>query len=242
MQVKMLGKQFEVAPEPADFWGWVREGRYDSEWNILKDFLRPEHTFIDLGAWVGSHSLFASTIARRVYAVEPDPVAFKILEQNVKGLPIHICQAAITGFKGTITLGSGLLGASTTRANRNEGGNIGPWEEGQTFDVPCDTLRNFIGDLPSGMVDIADCKRKLFIKIDVEGSEEGIMEDFEFFKEHKPTVYLESHPFWWRNPEKTWQDIRRVAALYKRVLNPQRVPIEWQWLNAKQIILTDEEQ
>lgn len=234
--ITIKGQQFDVAAEPADFWGWVAEGRYDSEWNILERFLRPEDTFIDLGAWVGSHSLFASTIARRVYAVEPDPVAFKILEKNVQGLPIHICKAAIAGYRGAITLGSGFLGASTTRANKHEGAGIGPWVEAQTFEVDCTTLRDFIGYIPSGLVDV---NRTFFIKMDVEGSEEDILQDFEFFEEHKPTVYLETHPFWWKHEQQTWEKIFKIASLYKNTygLNMERVDLRS--TTPRQVILTD---
>ena len=62
MNVSINGKPFTVADEPADFWGWVTEGRYNAEWAILDRFVKPEHTFVDLGAWVGSHSLYASRI------------------------------------------------------------------------------------------------------------------------------------------------------------------------------------
>src|SRR6185503_18421711 len=82
MEVTIYGRPFTVADEPADFWGWVTRGNYNREWQALEDHLRPDHTFVDLGAWVGSHSLFASTIAKRVLAVEPDPVAFDILTKN----------------------------------------------------------------------------------------------------------------------------------------------------------------
>src|SRR6185369_1391894 len=167
-QVQLSGYTFTVADEPADFWGWVEEGRYNAEWAILQQFVRPEHTFIDLGAWVGSHSLAASTIAKQVLSVEPDPVAFPILEQNVRGRNITARQIAVQGKPGMITLGSGFLGASTTRANPGAGSGIGPWEPGQQFDIQAITLRELTADIPDPM----------FLKLDVEGSEESILTDF----------------------------------------------------------------
>src|SRR5438552_12585490 len=210
-QVSIYGKRFQVEEEPSDFWGWVGDGRYNSEWAILDKFVRPEHTFIDLGAWVGSHSLYASTISKWVISVEPDPIAFDILKGNIvangyTGTPVRV---AITGHQGKITLGSGLLGASTTRANSHEGAGIGPWVEGQTFEAPCTTLRDFVQAISDPM----------FIKMDVEGSEEQILQDTEFFAEHKPTMYLELHPFWWKNEQAGWDSVRRVAGLYKNVLD-----------------------
>lgn len=235
MEVSIYGRRFTVAPEPADFWGWVEKGNYDGEWAILEKFLRPEHHFLDLGAWVGSHSLFASTIAKRVTAVEPDPVAVAILEANTKGLPISVGIGAIGGHNGTVTLGSGFLGASTTRANPEAGGGIGPWAEGHTFETPCCTLRKFVEEIivprPVG---------PLFIKMDIEGGEELVLQDVALFAEHKPTIYLETHSFWWTDPRKGWATVRSVAALYKRVLNLQMIPADLD-SEPRGLILTDEE-
>jgi FkbM family methyltransferase len=232
-EIEIYGKTFTVADEPADFWSWVKQGNYNHEWVILEKLLRPEHNFIDLGAWVGSHSLYASTITKHVIAVEPDPVAFDILRANIvangyKGTPVRV---AITGYEGTITLGSGLLGASTTRVNRNAGGGIGAWERGEQFDIKCTTLRDFVKPLADPM----------FIKMDVEGSEEEILQDIEFFAEHKPDLYLETHPFWWKDEAAVWENIRKIAALYKHVFDLRLESIDLRSTYPRQIVFTDRE-
>lgn len=203
MKATINNKPFEVEPEPSDYWGWIAEGRYNHEWRVYDDLLSKQHTFIDLGAWVGAHSLYASTIAGKVIAVEPDPVAFAIAEKNLAGFDVH--RLAISGKVGDIKLGSGWLGASTTRANPNAGSGIGPWDEAHTCIVPCTTLREFCKDMPD----------PLFIKIDVEGSEEEILQDVEFFAKRKPTLLIELHPFWWRDVAHTWNDFKAAKALYK---------------------------
>lgn len=214
MKVTINKKPFDVADEPKDYWGWVSNGNYDREWLVYDMMLKPEHTFIDVGAWIGSHSLYASTVAKGVYALEPDPVAFAILEQNVKGKPIHICQGAIAGHIGEITIGSSWLGASTTRMNLNEGGGIGAATPEHTVSVPCTTLRQFVGDMPSGF-EIKDVNSPLFIKIDVEGAEEEILKDVAFFAEHKPSLLIELHPWWWTNPAETQANLQKVRDLYR---------------------------
>lgn len=40
-------------------------------------------TFVDIGAWCGIFSLYAASVAREVYAYEPDPVAFDLLTRNI---------------------------------------------------------------------------------------------------------------------------------------------------------------
>lgn len=200
---------FNVEPEPADYWRWIRDGCYDHEWQAYDWALKPDHTFIDLGAWVGAHSLYASKKAVRVVAVEPDPVAVEIAKKNLAGMEVR--QLAISGHCGELKLGSGLLGASTTRTNPNAGGRIGPWDEKETCVVPCETIWKFCEPIEG----------KLFIKCDVEGSEEEIVKDLHFFSERRPTVLMELHPFWWKYEQMTWADFEAVKALYR---NPREIP------------------
>lgn len=206
MQTLIKGKSFEVAAEPSDYWKWIAEGRYNHEWAVYDAHLKPEHTFIDLGAWVGGHSLYASTIAKKVAAVEPDLVAYEILLQNVGTLKNVKTFCNAISNEPLVQMGSGFLGASTTRTNPSAGSGIGPWVEGHTFWCAATTLRRFAEHY---------CENPLFIKIDVEGSEEEILKDAAFFAERKPTLLLELHPFWWRDAEQTWKDFEAVKALYK---------------------------
>jgi len=210
-QVKYGGHEFTVEPEPADFWGWVEEGRYDSEWRALQAHLRPEHTFLDLGAWVGSHSLLAGKICKRVIAVEPDPMANLILLGNLQQNDSNwsLIQTAISDKSGVLELSSGCLGASTTRANPAAGEGIG---ESQIFiQSECMTLAQLIEDMQA--------EAPFFIKMDVEGSEEQILSDLTFFEQHKPTLYIELHPFWWHDEAATWQKIAKLSCLYNHTLD-----------------------
>lgn len=204
MKVRVKDECFDVAGEPADFWGWVNEGRYDKEWELLNRHLLPEHTFLDLGAWVGSHSLYASRTAHRIIALEPDPVAYKILHENVKDIKnISSYPLAVMDCGGEVRMGSGFLGASTTRINREAGGGIGAWDEDHIVTVPCTTLRQLVEDHK-----IMD---PMFIKMDVEGAEELILKDVDFFRERTPVLFLEQHPFWWENKPETFELISRIA-------------------------------
>lgn len=205
--VKIANKSFEALPEPADYWKWVAEGRFDHEWRAYGQYLKPQHVFVDLGAWIGSHSMYASTITKRILSVEPDPVAFKILEANLGFLdprPFTYELAITAEDGGFVTLGSELLGASTTRRNLAAGGGIGAAVEGQTVNVWAKSLRSLVSDYEA----------PLFVKIDVEGSEEEIFKDLAFFAERKPTMLVELHPFWWKDEQQTWKDFEAIKAFY----------------------------
>ncbi len=206
MIANIHGREFEVQDEPADYWGWIKEGRYDHEWKMYDTYLKPEHSFIDVGAWVGAHSLYAGKVAKSVLAVEPDPVACEILCKNLPD-ESDVYRLAISDHAGKVKLGSGLLGASTTRENPNEGRGIGPWADDQTFEVECSPLRSVACMYPE----------PLFIKIDCEGSEEKILTDREFFKDRRPIVYIELHPFWWKDEAQTRRDFDQVCQLYSKV-------------------------
>lgn len=204
--MKIHGHEFAVAEAPQDYWGWVAEGRYDFEWKVYDRWLKPEHTFLDLGAWVGAHSLYASQTAKAVIAVEPDPVALEILIQNLSGLEhrptMRIIHDAVSDEAGEMTLGSGCLGASTTRKAYTKSLSS---EDLVTFPSKKVTLRDVCPEGP------------LFIKMDIEGMEEEVLRDLEFFRERKPILYVELHPFWWEDVDKTRKDFEAVAALYSHV-------------------------
>src|SRR6266403_969864 len=173
--LRIHGREVQVMEAPQHYWGWVAEGRYDHEWVVYDNWLKPEHAFIDLGAWVGAHSLYAMAVAKAIVAVEPDPVAMAILIENllVENLlgKASIMQSAVSDEAGEITLGSGCLGASTTRKHLAAGGGIGGATE--TFISKKIALRKLAEEWPD----------PLFIKMDIEGMEEEVLRDVEFFLE-----------------------------------------------------------
>lgn len=46
-------------------------------------FLNENHNYLDIGAWVGPTVLYGAHLAKHVYAVEPDPVAFGEWNENL---------------------------------------------------------------------------------------------------------------------------------------------------------------
>lgn len=144
-------------------------------------------------------------------AVEPDPVAFEILKRNMELNSfgdVELYPQAIADTNGEIVVGSGYLGASTTRINRAAWNGIGPWVEQYTVKVPCSTLGNFIARRHA----VGD---PLFIKMDVEGAEEQIISSsFEWIAAHKPVLFVELHPGWWKEPEAFQQKLYELGKVY----------------------------
>lgn len=205
MNVAIHGQEFTVDdhPDNKEFWGWVNGSRWETHSFVLLDkYLSPEHTFVDVGAWIGPLSMYAGRVAKRTVAIEPDPVAFARLTENCLP-PIELHRLAIMNSRGRVKLGSGYLGASTTRMNPHAGGGIGAWEPGQEFEIECMPLREFIAEQNI---------ENPFIKIDVEGAEEEILKDETLFQELNAPLFISLHPFWWRAPETTWKQVESLSS------------------------------
>lgn len=157
MLVERQGHRFEV--DPTDYsgeWGfWQRfaDGTWEPEiLDRMPALLADGGTFLDIGAWIGPHSLWASAVgAERVVAYEPDPMAFTLLQRNVPFGELH--HAAIGPVTGTTTIGT--AGDSTSRTG--EGGAT----------VACLTVEDATYDL--GPVAL--------VKIDIEGAESEVMDE-----------------------------------------------------------------
>jgi FkbM family methyltransferase len=236
-KVEINGREFQVddAPDYKDFWGWVRNGRWEQyTFSLLDRYLTPQTTYLDLGAWIGPVVLYAAPLAGRAIAVEPDPVAFQALQRNIalNACVVETLQEAVCGHNGVIELGSAWLGASTTRSNPHGGGGIGAWVEGQSFTTTCSKL--------STLVERLHIEGPLFIKMDVEGAEEQILSDLEFFERHKPLLYVSLHPFWWNDEPGTWKKLEQLASIYKHVLFAVNCEPLADLRSRKELIFTDE--
>ena len=66
------------------FWAQLQLNLWESNtFKIFDTFLDSNHSYIDLGAWIGPTVLYGCQKAKFCYAIEPDPVAFKQLKNNV---------------------------------------------------------------------------------------------------------------------------------------------------------------
>jgi FkbM family methyltransferase len=114
---------------------------------------------IDIGANIGSFSIYAAHFGATVYAIEPEPHNLDALKQNIKinnmEDKIYPCPYAITDFKGTVTI-SDEGGGSTIK----DDGIFGA-------EVEAMPLNNFFELYHINQVDV--------LKIDVEGAEVEII-------------------------------------------------------------------
>jgi FkbM family methyltransferase len=123
----------------------------------------------DCGANIGFATIFFKWLfpKARIYAFEPDPTTYALLEKNVKNnklQDVYTYNVALSGTEGPIDFfvnhtnpGSLVMSTRSTRMSKN------------TITIPAITLSSFIADLQLPKIN--------FVKMDVEGAEEDIVKE-----------------------------------------------------------------
>lgn len=188
MKIQKDNVTFEVTGEPAWFWDKMSKGEWEPEtFQILNKFLTPDSIVFDIGAWVGPISLYASRIAKEVFAFEPDPVASRTLETNIELNHIEnikVYPVAVSNKDGHIDIGA-----------RTEFG------DSMTSEL---WSKNMIR-VPSFLFSrIGQEHSPTFIKMDIEGGEYYALPPAkEYLLNYRPTLYLSLHTTWFEGDRKT---------------------------------------
>lgn len=209
------------------FWEQVETGKWEPEtFKVLGNYCKPGKDFIDIGAWNGVCSLFASEFKAQCHAIEPDPEAFKYLTKNIKlnHADIKTHQLCIGAFDGVVNL--------NTQYDKGFGNSMSSvLERGLVVDsveVKSMTLESFIH---SNGIDIDNVS---LIKIDIEGGEIGLLKQAKgYLKLHEPTIYLSLHPMWFPNLDEDTQLIGDIIFDIYRVFDVTGREYErWEFLSA----------
>lgn len=164
-------------------WSVFYYGSYTPhELQLIRDLAVFEHsTFVDIGANVGHHSLFASSLFDRVIAVEPFEHVYKKLKQKIAANNLQNVKLL------TIGLGrkSELL---LFYPPQSENTGTGSFLEERQSSVPIQ-LQVKNGDEVFAEEGITG---KTVIKIDTEGFEPLVLEGLKnYIIEHKPIIFFE---------------------------------------------------
>ena len=167
------------------FWNEVTNKRWEPHtFTIIDKYLSRQTAFFDLGAWIGPITLYAAHWAKRVFAFEPDPVAFSELSSNIELNPhlnnIVICNYFVGSQPGKIKMGNtsipGNSRSSIFYSNQKENWTV--------------TSVNLVHYIKSNNI-----KPPYFLKIDIEGAEFEVMESLKtVFKYENTILYLSLHP------------------------------------------------
>lgn len=189
MEIKLLNTSFSIAPfEHSPFWESIANGEWEQDsYRIILAFVDENDTVLDVGSWAGPISLFAASIAKKVYALEPDPAIFPQLKHNVKLNPklstkVSCHQVALFHTSGTQALFArekyGQSSSSLLERSRDKLSN----EQCQTI-----TLLDLVAQEKIDKVN--------FIKLDIEGGEFDLLPTLSpaLQELNYPTLYISFH-------------------------------------------------
>jgi len=170
--------------EPA--WeGILRTGDPEPETKPVFDTrLRADTVFYDIGAHIGFYSLLASPRVKQVFAFEPDPDNFQVVEEVIARNGLKNASA----FSAAVSDSNGHLEFARSMGLRMSGHIAGVGcdggDSGESVRVPTFTLDEFCltHEIPT------------FIKIDVEGAEGAVLRGAaHLLRGHHPMLLVEVH-------------------------------------------------
>lgn len=205
-KVLINGKSFYV--DYSVIWEAINEKKWENEtFEVLSKYLDKNHSYIDIGAWIGPTVLYASKFAKHCHAIEPDYVAYKELNKNLSlnkecARKITLHKVCINNKNGPVKLGAKHFGDSYTSMVRKGLKNY--------VEVPGIRFKDFLS------------KNKIkdynFIKIDIEGGEAVVLPDMKpILKKDLPILYLSLHPDYFE--EGLESSIRKILDSIKHYNN-----------------------
>jgi FkbM family methyltransferase len=170
----------------------------------------PHSIAIDLGAWIGTTSIWLSNHFYHVIAVEPDRESLKILPKNLEASDcsnVSICHYPISDLGQEV-----IFGTRTNRLNDSMSYVKTIKDHELDYSVKSLTFKQLIFDYVYTN-DALFTKKVGFIKCDIEGGEEDILEDLLYFSYNNGCkVYVSFHLDWWK--KKKIEDFSRLFKYF----------------------------
>ncbi|MCK9458630.1 MAG: FkbM family methyltransferase [Proteobacteria bacterium] len=224
-KINVANRQFFISPSHYPlFWDRVENNTWEPiTYQILNRYVNPNKDYIDIGAWIGPTILYAAQIAKRSFAIEPDPVAYQKLLENValNNFPITTNCCAISDTNETLKLGTHECFGDSMSSIMVQTGDL--------VDVTGITIEEFVkkNDIDCG-----------FIKIDIEGGEVKILPSFaSYLSKIKPILYVSFHDYWFCGTDT--QPMLDTLKIYNYILdeNMQQVDMNFVARNLRNAFL-----
>jgi len=193
--VSKLGTTFKVWKTnlTSDFW----KNRYqlweDDTFNFIQEHLDENKNFIDIGAWIGPMTLFASCQSKNCISFEPDPIAHNELRKNIliNNIDNVLLSKEAVSIHDEVEMSASELGQSMTR--------IGPGQN--SFSVDCINMSKILEKYELSQENIS------MIKIDVEGHEVELLTDETLLNLNVP-MWISFHPGFFNNKEIFFEKVK----------------------------------
>lgn len=167
-----------------DFWKLVEAEGWEKEtFDAIDRFVKPNTTFVDIGAWNGVFSIYAKLKGANVFSVEPDPEAYKELHfnlfENKININVDFCSVGLRSSTSFLIPKDNKFGTSESR--------IEPISNGNHHLTHCYRL--------DYLIDLYNVEDISLIKADIEGSEvDMFLGAKDWITELRPTMHISLHP------------------------------------------------
>ncbi|MFA5999172.1 MAG: FkbM family methyltransferase [Candidatus Babeliales bacterium] len=185
------------------FANWEKE-----TFEVFDQVKDPNGIAIDLGAWIGTTAIWCCKNFSHVVAVDADPVSLQCLQNNLKAsecFNVTTCPRPVAETSEQFIFGPrGPVLNESISYIKNESNNPNDYRiQGITFKQ---LIHDFVYEN-----DAIKNKKISFIKCDIEGGEENILEDILYFAYHNNVkAYISFHLDWWKN-----KNIHEFEYLFK---------------------------
>lgn len=184
---------------------------------IIDRFLKPGKVFLDIGAWIGLLSIYASKIGYEVVSIEPDLSARQMWWDNVEANnlknPIQLIPSAVSDTPSD-------LGVIYSQDEFGDSMSSLMIETGKGQPCTITTIPTILSFIPVSSIAL--------IKIDIEGSEKMVMNDKTLIalSEHDfPPILLSVHPQlidnydnWYDNFTYSYGEYYKIKEISKNTL------------------------
>ena len=168
MEINFKKSNFLVDPiNYQNFWNNFSNWE-QNDLDFVTQIAEQNKIFIDIGAWIGPYTLIAASMGMKVYAFEPDKVAFQELEKNIK-LNSFKHKPEIFNFGLSKIDTKAYLYSNTNNFGKSESGLINYKNQKNTKKTEIE-LKNFLQEIDKIKNHNSNNRIKV-IKIDIEGGE-----------------------------------------------------------------------
>lgn len=187
IELEVLNKKFKYHRWLHPWQGtWEVESLFTEEiLNNLSKIIKPNSTVIDIGAHTGNMSIAYSLFASKVFAFEPNPATFEVLEKNSQLNPkIQPFNYAVSDEEGALEFHYSDFGFCNGGFATRTNFGIGVTGHKVPIDVYAVNLEEFLEDKEIGEVSL--------MKIDAEGHDKDILKTLtNIVIKHKPVLITE---------------------------------------------------
>jgi FkbM family methyltransferase len=177
-----------------DFPQWEEE-----TFDVFDQVKDPEGIAIDIGAWIGTTAIWLSKNFNHVVAVEADKKSLESLERNLAASEcqnVTVCPFPVAESREDV-----FFGPRGSRLNESISCMKSQPDSPLDYVVKSLTFKQILFDHVYSNESL-NGRKISFIKCDIEGGEEAILEDvLHFAYNNKVPVYMSFHLDWWRSKE-----------------------------------------